>query len=107
MCTSDGTWYRRGDSGSATEKTNYSPCSPVVTLRQRTNVHLIAYTVSVAMLIPALFVFYSYKYCYLIYFLFHLLRWRLHSKKGKVYVRRFAKLKRMFEISFFLEFTHI
>ncbi|XP_057370225.1 calcitonin gene-related peptide type 1 receptor-like [Daphnia carinata] len=61
MCTSDGTWYRRGDAGSATEKTNYSPCSPVGALRQRTNVHLIAYTVSVAMLLPTLFIFYSYK----------------------------------------------
>ncbi|XP_045024611.1 calcitonin gene-related peptide type 1 receptor-like [Daphnia magna] len=61
VCTSDGTWYRRGDVGSATEKTNYSPCSPVGTLRQRTNVHLIAYAVSVAMLLPALLVFYSYK----------------------------------------------
>ena len=62
----DGTWYRRGDAGFASEKTNYSPCSPVGMLKQRTHVHVIAYIISAASLIPALLVFYSYKYLHII-----------------------------------------
>ncbi|EFX69925.1 GPCR-like protein, family B [Daphnia pulex] len=61
VCTFDGTWYRRGETGASTEKTNYSPCSPVGTFKQRAHVHLYAYAVSVATLLPAIFIFYSYK----------------------------------------------
>lgn len=61
-CMADRTWYRRGDAGLATEKTNYNPCSPVAMLKQRTNVHVTAYAISTAALLPALLVFYSYKY---------------------------------------------
>lgn len=81
MCMSDGTWYRRGEKGTSVEKTNYSPCSPVDTLKQKTNVHLFAYAVSTATLIPSLFVFYSYKYILFTYFL---------------YTRIYFKFKRMF-----------
>ena len=57
MCTANGSWFRRG----GFEKTNYSPCSPVVQLQLRTVVHISAYAISTAALLPALIIFYSYK----------------------------------------------
>ena len=57
MCTSNATWFRRA----GFEKTNYSPCSPVSLLQLRTVVHISAYAISTAALLPALIIFYSYK----------------------------------------------
>ena len=53
-CSSDGTWSKR--------KADYVPCGPVQELKQRTHVHIVAYAVSAAALLPALVLFYLYKY---------------------------------------------
>ena len=57
VCTWNGTWHRRRD----VERTNYSSCSPVAQLQQRTFVHIAAYAVSTAALLPALLIFFAYK----------------------------------------------
>lgn len=62
-CNRDGNWSTRKDSRSATnKKTDYLPCGEMLELKKRATVHLIAYGISVVALIPALLIFYSYKY---------------------------------------------
>lgn len=65
VCTVNGTWYRRQDErsgGGGGERSNYAPCRPLAVHQTRTFVHIAAYAVSTAALLPALFIFFAYKY---------------------------------------------
>ncbi|XP_042219913.1 calcitonin gene-related peptide type 1 receptor-like [Homarus americanus] len=58
-CETDGMWFRR--TGSGQEWSNYSSCSVEHNIHRRLYVHIAAYSVSVAALLPALCIFLSYK----------------------------------------------
>jgi hypothetical protein len=65
-CEADGQWFKRPFRGSTApgmgvEWSNYTSCSKLDFFVRREQVHIIAYAISIAALIPALIIFNVYK----------------------------------------------
>ncbi|XP_066943740.1 uncharacterized protein [Macrobrachium rosenbergii] len=61
QCEGDGRWFRLRRANEEREWSNYSSCSVAENVIRRLYVHIAADCLSTAMLLPALFIFFSYK----------------------------------------------
>ncbi|XP_071451883.1 calcitonin gene-related peptide type 1 receptor-like [Hetaerina americana] len=59
-CSAVGRWSRQGN-GTGEEWTDYTPCAAVAPMRKRVLVSVSAYALTIAALVPALLVFFSYR----------------------------------------------
>ena len=57
-CTENGTWYVNEK---GLEWSNYSTCGEVEAMKTRVYVHLVSYAISIALLLPAIAILFSYK----------------------------------------------